>query len=61
MPIYERRCNWCDATFKHLSRIADRDLAKNCPGCNSSDTKPIMSPTQTNFTFADKYARKERR
>lgn len=61
MPIYERRCSGCGAVFSHLSKVDDRTKAKACPGCGSYDTQPIMSATQTNFTFADKSARKERR
>lgn len=61
MPIYERRCNWCQCKFQHLSKVEDRNKEKRCPGCGSLSTDPIMSATQTNFTFADKSARKERR
>lgn len=61
MPIFERRCNNCGVKFSHLSKVADRDKQKDCPSCGSQSTKPILSATQTDFKFADKSARKERR
>lgn len=61
MPIYERRCDNCAATFSHLCKYADRDAPKNCPNCDSDLTVPILSATKTDFKFADASPRKESR
>ena len=58
MPIYERRCRRCNATYECLCRVDDRDKPDSCPGCDSPDTYRIMSATATNFKFADKSANK---
>lgn len=52
MPIYERRCWFCDKVSLKLCKIADREQPVACPECGSS-TKLIMSATQTTFTYAD--------
>ena len=59
MPIYERRCLRCSVKYDHLCKVADRDLPDKCPGCDSPDTVPVLSPTRTDFKFADKSATKE--
>ncbi len=61
MPIYERRCTNCDTVFSHLSKIEDRTKPVPCAQCPCLVTAPIMSATQTDFKFADRSARKERR
>jgi len=59
MPIYERRCPECGAKFCHLSKIRDRDKAKQCPNCDHPHTTPIMSATPTTFKFHDAKAIKK--
>lgn len=54
MPIYERKCQRCEVVSSHLSKVADRNAPKVCPQCGCPETIPIMSPTKTNFKFADK-------
>jgi len=57
MPMYERRCLGCDLKSLVLRKLADRELPMDCPDCGGI-TKPVISATQTNFTFADTSPRK---
>lgn len=61
MPIYERRCDSCAVVYSILCKVADRDLPDTCPNCECPDTTPILSPTRTDFVFADKSANKRGR
>lgn len=33
MPMYEYRCERCDALFEEIKRMADRDQPETCPAC----------------------------
>lgn len=49
MPVYDKKCNDCDELFEVTCRIADKDLPKICPYCESADsTYQLSSP---NFTM----------
>lgn len=58
MPLYDRRCARCDAVFTHLCKVEDRNEPKICPNCDCLETVAILSPTRTNFKFADASANK---
>ena len=54
MPIYGYKCNYCEAEFDMLRKVDERDNACNCPNCQSSDVKPLLSAPATTFKFADR-------
>jgi putative FmdB family regulatory protein len=56
MPIYEAKCRRCSTTFSYLTKVADREHTGGCPACEApeEDTQPIISPTRTTFTHADR-------
>lgn len=37
MPTYDRSCNACEELFEVVSKIADKELPKECPYCGSTD------------------------
>ena len=48
MPIYEYRCESCAEKFELLTRFAERDKAQQCPACESTKTRVMVS----SFAFA---------
>ncbi len=42
MPIYEYLCQDCQCQFEHL-KLSVRDDEPQCPSCNSSKVKKLMS------------------
>ena len=44
MPIYEYQCSACNAKFEFLQKLNDAPL-KDCPACNSSSLKKLISAT----------------
>ncbi|ARE40427.1 Reverse gyrase [Rhodovulum sp. P5] len=42
MPIYNYRCNACEAEFELLVRLSS-DTAPTCPECDSSDLTRMVS------------------
>jgi putative FmdB family regulatory protein len=43
MPIYEYRCESCSEKFEVLTRFAERDKAQECPACESTKTRVLVS------------------
>jgi putative FmdB family regulatory protein len=43
MPIYEYRCESCSEKFELLTRFAERDTAQECPACESTRTRVLVS------------------
>jgi putative FmdB family regulatory protein len=43
MPIYEYRCESCSEKFEVLTRFAERDSAQECPACESTKTRVLVS------------------
>jgi putative FmdB family regulatory protein len=43
MPIYEYRCESCSGKFEVLTRFAERDTAQECPSCESTRTRVLVS------------------
>jgi putative FmdB family regulatory protein len=43
MPIYEYRCESCSETFEVLTRFAERDTTQECPACESTKTRVLVS------------------
>lgn len=37
MPLYDRKCNACDALFEVNCKIAEKDNPHECPECGSTD------------------------
>ncbi|NLD74151.1 MAG: zinc ribbon domain-containing protein [Chloroflexi bacterium] len=43
MPLYEYRCQDCQATFDLLRPFSRADEPADCPNCHSNDSKRAMS------------------
>ena len=43
MPVYEYRCNACEARVSVFVRSMSADLAANCDRCGSSDLRRLVS------------------
>jgi putative FmdB family regulatory protein len=43
MPIYEYRCEACEGRFEVLTTFTERDRARLCPSCESSQTRVLVS------------------
>jgi putative FmdB family regulatory protein len=43
MPIYEYRCEACEGRFEVLTSFTERDRARVCPSCESSQTRVLVS------------------
>ena len=43
MPIFEYRCNTCEAEFEKRVRFSEADLIPLCPECASPDTEKKIS------------------
>lgn len=37
MPLYDRKCNECDALFEVNCKIAEKDNPHECPECGATD------------------------
>lgn len=42
MPVYEFKCNDCNAVFSELRKVGDTK-APECPFCHSTNTEKIFS------------------
>ncbi|MEW6526428.1 MAG: zinc ribbon domain-containing protein [Spirochaetota bacterium] len=42
MPVYEFKCNDCNATFSELRKMGDTK-APQCPYCHGANTEKIFS------------------
>lgn len=49
MPLYEFICSACENDFSCHYSIAERDTQTECPACNSTETRRIIS--QTHFVL----------
>lgn len=52
MPIYEYKCNTCQAVREVYRQISERDNPYMCFDCTSTDTHRVVSPT-ANVTVGD--------
>jgi putative FmdB family regulatory protein len=43
MPIYEYRCEKCQRTFERLRKAQDADRETECPHCESTRTRRLLS------------------
>lgn len=43
MPTFNFRCNECNSKFEHFSKTVNIKEDVNCPSCNSSSTRKVMS------------------
>jgi putative FmdB family regulatory protein len=43
MPLYEYRCNDCGEAFEKVVRFLEADLTPDCPNCESTDTRKLIS------------------
>lgn len=43
MPLYEYRCNTCDAEFEKMLRFSEADQLPACPQCESPETQKRLS------------------
>ena len=37
MPLYDRKCNTCDAIFEVVCKISEKENKHECPECDSVD------------------------
>lgn len=48
MPLYEYKCNACDATFEVLQRISAEPV-KECAHCKEGDVEKLISVSSFQF------------
>ncbi|MFA4965397.1 MAG: zinc ribbon domain-containing protein [Thermoleophilia bacterium] len=47
MPVYEYVCGRCGEVFELLVGLSERDVARECPHCGSSEVKRRLSSFTT--------------
>jgi len=60
MPIYEFRCNCCKNSFEELLTFSQVKEIQECPQCESSETRKIITPPNVVFkgdSWGDKNAK----
>lgn len=43
MPLYDRRCNTCEALFEVQCKISEKTNTHECPECGSTDGEWMIS------------------
>ena len=54
MPIYEFKCNKCEAVFEQLMFAADSDESIVCPVCGKRDARRLLSSFSSGSTGSGK-------
>ncbi|MFC2163672.1 FmdB family zinc ribbon protein [Acidobacteriota bacterium] len=63
MPLYEYKCDKCNAKFEVIQKLADAPM-KKCPQCGGSVKKVISAPAlqfKGSGFYINDYAKKEKK
>jgi putative FmdB family regulatory protein len=58
MPLYEYKCNSCEAEFEMLCRLTDKDEDVVCPDCGEQQAeRQISNAANTSSTIFGAFSR----